>query len=271
MPASDTALRQMAQQVQTAVANALPPAQAAPGKLLLAFSSGADSVVLAHLLLHTNFADAVALAHVHYGLRGADALADAAFAKDFAAENTFQLHYYNAADALKESISSGENLQQAARKLRYNWLEQLQQQHNFALVLTAHHATDQAETVIQHLVRGSGLQGLAGMRSYSELNGLRLLRPLLPYTKQQLLQLAQQQQLSWREDESNADTKYQRNRIRHQLVPQLEQLNPQAVKHIATTARYVQELQAWAVPLVQQQLLLLCTNSAGGNILKFTC
>ncbi len=115
-------------------------------------------------------------------------------------------------------------------------------------------------------MRGSGLQGLAGMRSYSELDGLRLLRPLLPYTKQQLLQLAQQQQFSWREDGSNANIKYQRNRIRHQLLPQLEQLNPQAVKHIATTARYVQELQAWAVPLLQQQLLLLCTNSAGENV-----
>ena len=118
--------------------------------------------------------------------------------------------------------SQGGSTQMVARKLRYDWFQELTVTKGFDYVLTAHHANDSLETFLINLSRGTGIAGLKGIPQQNK----NILRPLLPFTRNQILEFAQAQNLIWREDSSNAETKYLRNKIRHQVVPELEKLNP---------------------------------------------
>jgi tRNA(Ile)-lysidine synthase len=188
--------------------------------VLVAFSGGIDSVSLVHLLFMGGYR--FALAHGNFGLRGADSDADQAFAQAIAAQYgvafftiKFDVQGYMAQHA-------GASIQMAARELRYEWLEQVRKDNQFSCIATAHHQNDMVETMLYNLTMGTGISGLHGILPRRG----ALVRPLLFCDKAQIVQFAQAQQLAHREDASNAETKYVRNKIRHGVVPVLQAINP---------------------------------------------
>lgn len=200
------------------------------GCILLAFSAGIDSVVLGQLLQHTQ--RPFALAHCNFQLRGTDSDQDAEWAGAWAAEHHVLFHetrFSTHAIAQQEGVS----VQMAARKLRYAYLEKVWKTEGYAAVATAHHQDDVLETMLLNLSRGTGLRGLHGIFPYRN----HLIRPLLCFDKSEIRQLARYWQLKWREDRSNARTYYDRNRIRHKVVPALRKLNPQLSRSTFRTAQ----------------------------------
>ncbi|NNM17038.1 MAG: tRNA lysidine(34) synthetase TilS [Croceitalea sp.] len=202
--------------------------------LLVACSGGLDSVVLAHLCqkLKVNFA----LAHCNYRLRATESDEDQVFVKNLAEKYKCSFHEISF-DTKAEVKKSGGSTQMVARELRYTWFEQLAKDHQYEYVLTAHHADDNLETFIINLSRGTGIDGLKGIPEVNE----HILRPLLPFTRQELLKFAGKEKLNWREDSSNQETKYLRNNIRHHIVPELKKLHSSFDKNFQMTLGHLKE------------------------------
>ncbi|GAB2561482.1 tRNA lysidine(34) synthetase TilS [Spirosoma areae] len=211
--------------------------------VLLAVSGGVDSVVMAELFHRTQ--QPFAIAHVNFSMRGAESDNDALFVKNKAEQYGVPFHltrFATAAVAAERGIS----IQMAARELRYDWFAQVLQEHAYACVATAHHQNDVLETIVLNLTRGTGLAGLHGIAPRQN----AIVRPLLFANRDQLLAYAEAQSLAYREDSSNADDKYARNRIRHHVVPVLTDLNPGLWQ---TMPRTVERLRA-AETLMQSEL-----------------
>ena len=203
-------------------------------KLLLAVSGGVDSVVLAHIckLAKLNFS----IAHCNFNLRDAESDADEEFVLDLAERldvGVFIENFDTNAYAEDAKIS----IQMAARELRYRWFEELRTSLKFDYILTAHHANDNLETFIINLVRGSGLEGFTGIKAVNNF----VIRPLLTFTRKEIENYAEEQKIKWREDSSNASNKYLRNKIRHDIVPILEELNPQLLDGFANTQAHLND------------------------------
>ena len=203
-------------------------------KLLLATSGGLDSMVMAHLFHRLEYD--IALAHCNFQLRGIESFGDQKFVQDFAEANeipVFITQFDTQAFANDYKLST----QVAARDLRYNWFYELLETENFDYVLTAHHADDNIETFLINLSRGTGLEGLTGIPAE---NG-SVIRPLLLFSREEIANYAKENKISWREDSSNASDKYLRNKIRHDLVPLLKELNPHFMTSFQKTQSYLQE------------------------------
>jgi tRNA(Ile)-lysidine synthase len=206
-------------------------------KLLLAVSGGIDSVVMTHVMHQLGYD--IALAHVNFQLRDAESQADEDFVKALAAQ--WNLPFF--IEKVETEIYAQTHklsIQMAARDLRYQWFDSLLQTEHFDYLLTAHHLDDSLETFFINLNRKTGLEGLTGI---PEVNGTTI-RPLLPFSRAEILQYAQENHLIWREDSSNATTKYERNKIRHTLFPVLEQINPDFRKDFAQSMQYLSYTQA---------------------------
>ncbi|MGB3848611.1 MAG: tRNA lysidine(34) synthetase TilS [Tunicatimonas sp.] len=187
--------------------------------VLLAVSGGLDSAVLAHLFAQSSHF--FAIAHANFGLRGAESDGDERWVAALA--ERYQVPFYTHRFATKDyAHDHGLSTQVAARRLRYAWLETVCADHDYARIATAHHQDDQLETTLLNLVRGTGVAGLRGMLPRRG----ALVRPLLFAPREALETYAQQQNLTWREDQSNAADAYRRNQVRHRVVPLLKQLNP---------------------------------------------
>lgn len=206
------------------------------GKLLLAVSGGVDSVVLAHLCKasHLEFS----MAHCNFNLRGEESDADEAFVTDLADLLDVEV-FTESFDTQKYAKDHGLSIQMAARELRYGWFEELSKAFHFEYILTAHHANDNLETFLINLVRGTGLEGFTGIQAENN----RIIRPLLEFSRKEIEDYAVEHKISWREDSSNASSKYIRNKIRHEVVPVLEELNPQLLQGFAQTEAHLQENQ----------------------------
>ena len=205
-------------------------------KLLIAISGGIDSVVLTHLLSTLKFN--ISLAHCNFNLRPIECDLDEEFVKKLGKNlNTevFTIHF-NTTEFAKENKQS---TQIAARNLRYDWFNELIDKHQFDYILTAHHADDNLETFLINLTRGAGLDGLTGI---PEING-NIVRPLLKFSRNDILAFVKENNISWREDKSNASTKYIRNKIRHQILPVLKEINPSLLETFAKTTDHLKESQ----------------------------
>ena len=213
-------------------------------RILLAVSGGLDSVVMADLFQRT--AQRFAIAHVNFGLRGDESEDDALFVQNIAARYEVPFHLTRF-DAAAVATERGISIQMAARDGRYDWFRQLIRAHGYAGVATAHHQNDVLETLLLNLTRGTGLAGLHGIAARQE----DVIRPMLFATRDDLAAYAHTNGLTYREDSSNADDKYARNRIRHHVVPVLTDLNP-ALLH-ETLPRTVERLRA-AETLVRAEL-----------------
>lgn len=199
-------------------------------KLLVAVSGGVDSVVLTHLLLKCGYD--FDIAHVNYKLRKAASDLDEKLVSDLA--DSLQIPFFL---AHRPIFSDTSGIQQKARELRYAWFEELVTEHRYDAVLTAHHANDQLETLFLRLSRGSGVEGLGGIRSK---NGF-LIRPLLPFFKEELLAYAKANDLMWSEDTSNRSTKYLRNAVRHDVMPAFLNLSAQTAKNTLLSMQHLQD------------------------------
>ncbi|MGC1632813.1 MAG: tRNA lysidine(34) synthetase TilS [Gelidibacter sp.] len=205
-------------------------------RLLLAISGGLDSVVLAHLCHKLNLI--VSFAHCNFNLRGAESDADEEFVlalSEDLEQEIFIESFETEAYAKQEGIS----IQMAARELRYNWFSEIADQLHFDYILVAHHADDNLETFLINLSRGTGLEGLTGIPEVSD----KIVRPLLPFSRETLEKYAVSEAIQWREDSSNASTKYLRNKLRHDIIPILKQMNPQLLQNFQTTISNLQDSQ----------------------------
>ncbi len=190
--------------------------------VLLALSGGVDSCVLLHLLIKAGVR--VSCAHVEHGIRGESSLADCRFAERLCENCSVPLFvvHLNVPRYAKEH---GLGLEEAARCLRYAYLRQVVAEQGIDVLATAHHAGDQAETVLLHILRGTSVSGLIGMKQEE----CGIVRPLLPFTKEEILQYARDNNITYVTDETNNDIRYTRNFIRHVLLPEMRKVNPSVV------------------------------------------
>ncbi len=221
----------------------------ATGRTLLAVSGGVDSTVLAHLMHRAGYD--FAIAHVNFGLRE-DAEDDARWVAQLAEQLGVPFYAQRFATykvAQKEKIS----IQLAARKLRYSWFADLVNQEGHQQIATAHHGDDQVETMLRHFIKGTGIAGMRGILPQQK----NIMRPLLFATKQELLDYALAHAITWREDHSNKEVKYDRNWIRHQIIPPMKKLNPRISITTKTTVaklRHVEEVYQEHVAAWKQRI-----------------
>ncbi len=189
-----------------------------PGdRVMVALSGGVDSVVLLHLFIHAGYS--VTAAHCNFKLRGDESDADEQMVRDLCTQWDIKL-FVKSCPAKSYADTQKLTIQEAARDLRYDFFEKTARQYHFDKIAVAHHADDDLETFFINLFRGSGVQGLKGIPVKRD----RIIRPLMFATRYEIEQYARQYKIPWREDSSNRSGKYLRNRIRHELLPLLEQL-----------------------------------------------
>lgn len=244
--------------------------------VLVGVSGGPDSLCLLHVLhtLAPLYAMQLHVAHLHHGLRGAEADADAAFVAETAAGWGLPCTVERT-DVTALAAQTGASLEEAARMARYAFLNRLAAQLGAQIVAVGHNADDQAETVLMHFLRGSGLAGLRGMQprsawpqpKLSMVNGqwsitnLPLIRPLLFVARSDILAYCAEHGLEPRYDRSNEDTTFFRNRLRQELLPLLEGYNPQIRRILGSTAAVLADdyellrrdlLGAWSAIVLQE-------------------
>ncbi len=197
-------------------------------KFLLAVSGGLDSVVMTELFRRAGYS--YSIAHCNFGLRGKESDEDLKFVKTLAVKSKvpfFSVGFDTMSYAGKNKVS----VQMAARQLRYEWLEETRQENKSDYVVTAHHADDAIETFFINLLRGTGISGLHGIKTKNE----NVIRPLLHFYRKDIERFAKRNKLKWREDSSNESDKYERNKIRHHLVPAIEKVDSDAKRRIMDT------------------------------------
>lgn len=208
---------------------------------LLAVSGGADSMVLAYIfnVLGLNFQ----IAHVNYKLRGEDSNLDQKVVEDFCFKNEIKFHLYE----VSEQDNKPENsIQLWARELRYDFFKQIREKENLEFLVTAHHLNDQLETFIINLSKASGIKGLSGIPA----NDNKILRPLLHFSKNEIYNFAQKNQIEYREDLSNKKSDYLRNKIRNEIVPKLLETNDHFLENFKKSLSYLNQTKDF----VQQQI-----------------
>lgn len=198
-------------------------------RIILAVSGGIDSMVMLHLFARLR-ADTV-IAHCNFSLRGGESDLDEELVRYYAGKNNIPFHSV-VFDTRKYAGEKGISVQMAARDLRYEWFEQLKIQQGCSLVAVAHNLNDNVETLLINLTRGTGLTGLAGMKPSA--NGI--IRPLLFATRARIEAWCNEFSVPFREDRSNAETKYTRNKIRHLVIPVLREINPSVEETLNDTA-----------------------------------
>jgi tRNA(Ile)-lysidine synthase len=253
--------------VRARVERALLAAGATDRSLLVAASGGLDSTVLAHLLaeLREPLGLDLVLAHVNHGLRGRASEADAEAVERLAQK--LGVPFASARvdpKALRTGTPSRSRptMQEAARTLRRAALEHMRVERGCEHVVTAHHADDQAETVLMRLLRGCGPDGIGGIGESGEAGVV--LRPLLGVSRAEIECYAEGGHLDWREDTSNSDPRYTRNRIRAELLPALRDFNPQLLRAITDLAEAQRRDTEWLQTLVEQEAEGLVTRETKG-------
>lgn len=225
-------------------------------KILAAVSGGMDSVVMAHLLKAAglNFS----IAHCNFQLRGDEAIRDQSFCHDLSQQFRVKFHTINfdtSAYAAQNKIS----IQMAARELRYRWFEQVRQQNGYDVIALAHHQNDAIETILLNLTRGTGIAGLHGILPH---NG-HLVRPLLFLGRDEVQAIVEKEGLKYVEDSSNASTKYARNKLRHEVIPKLKELNPSLEKTFENSLKHFRDMELLLELRVEELKKELFTENAG--------
>lgn len=216
---------------------------------LLAVSGGIDSICLASLFLNSSAGRRFAVAHCNFHLRGEDSDSDEALVAAWCGRNGVRYHKADF-DTEQYASSHSVSIEMAARELRYDWFASLCRDNGYYGVAVAHNANDNAETLILNLLRGTGLRGITGMQvetvvpvTWDELSGVRLLRPMLSFSRKQIEEYVAANSLEYHDDRTNAETVYKRNRIRHLVFPVFESLNPSFLTTFAREMNAFSEVQ----------------------------
>jgi tRNA(Ile)-lysidine synthase len=204
-------------------------------KVLLTVSGGIDSMTLVELFAESGVG--FAIAHCNFQLRGEESDGDQQFVEKYAKEHRidcFTIKFNTKTYAKEKKLS----IQMAARELRYNWFEKIAGENGFSKIATAHNLNDVVETFFINISRGTGIKGLTGIKP---VNG-NIIRPLLFATRKEIENYALSKGITWREDSSNSQTKYLRNAIRHNIIPQFEQLNPSFLQSVLHATQILNEV-----------------------------
>jgi len=214
-------------------------------KILLAVSGGMDSMAMAHLfrLAELDFG----IAHCNFNLRGEESDGDEKLVESIAKQ--WETPYYSVPfDTANLAAQEKTSIQIMARELRYDWLEKTRKEQGFAYIATAHHLKDSLETVLYNLAKGCGIRGLHGISVKQE----KIIRPILFATKKEIVDFVQSHSVPYRDDASNQSTKYNRNLIRHTVLPQLETVNPALEKTFAKTIAHIKDTELLFDEILQQ-------------------
>lgn len=204
--------------------------------LIVAVSGGADSMALLHLLSKLDYQ--LLAAHCNFGLRGEQSDADECLVADYCKGSGIALKTIKF-DTDNYAKENGISIEMAARDLRYNWFDKLTVEHGFNVVITGHHGNDSIETFFLNLVRGTGLRGLSGMHYRNK----KVVRPLLDFPREAVEKYCQEESIVYRHDESNDDTKFIRNKIRHEIIPVLESINPSFYKTMQANIEHLKDAE----------------------------
>ena len=215
--------------------------------ILVAVSGGIDSMVLWRLFEEAGYPYAVV--HCNFQLRGDDSDRDEALVREQACRMGIQI-YVRRFDTLEYAGSSGISIEMAARELRYQWFEEIRSAKNFSYLATAHQRDDLLETFFINLVRKTGIRGLSGFREKSG----KLVRPLLFAYRKEIETWAKENNIDFRQDRTNDETIFQRNFIRHQIIPQLEKLNPAFRVNLAATITNLRETEDFYQTEIDRQI-----------------
>ena len=226
-------------------------------KILLAVSGGVDSMVMCDLFLQKFPSTQLCIAHCNFHLRGKESERDAIFVTEFAKKRNIEF-FIKSFDTVFYADSNKVSIQVAARVLRYQWFDELCTQHGIGFIATAHHLDDAAETFLMHAIRGSGLQGFLGI---PEIQG-KIVRPLLIFSRDAIEQYANETKLDWVEDKTNADSKYFRNKVRHQIMPICKEENPSFLTSFQQTLSNLHQSQSMIEDAVEAFKTKVCAVSA---------
>lgn len=208
----------------------------ATDRVLLAISGGIDSMVMWKLFEESRYN--FAIAHCNFQLRGDDSEADEQLIRQVA-EDTGAKLFVSRFETREHAALTGKSIEMAARDLRYNWFEEIRKEHGFNRIATAHHQDDLLETFFINLVRKTGIKGLTGFRPKSG----GLIRPMLFTCRLEIEQWAKQHSIRYRTDLTNNELIFQRNFIRHQIIPSMEQLNPAFRRNLSETMSNLRETE----------------------------
>lgn len=222
-------------------------------KMIVGVSGGIDSIVLCHLLQAQNIP--FEIAHVNYGLRGKESDVDEEFVRDFAESKKIVCHIKRLSEQEKAELANG-NIQENARELRYSFFNYLLDESGQGFIVLAHHGNDQAETILHRFFRGGMFPALRGMKALRD----NVLRPLLEFNREDIEQYAGAMKLQWREDSSNTENKYTRNKLRNQIIPELNKIYPGIVQSLINRTKIFAE----AENLINESML-----NAKKHILRF--
>ena len=223
------------------------------GPLLLAVSGGVDSMTLLHLVRHSTFGYPFGVAHVNFSLRPGDCDKDEALVREACRSAGIPFHAKKF-DTAAYASGRGISIEMAARELRYGWFSSLMEEHGYGRLLVAHNRNDSAETMLLNLLRGTGLKGLCGIR---EANGT-ILRPMLSFSRAEIESFATAQGIAYREDVTNSDVEIFRNRLRHNVFPEFEKINPSFLNTFREEAGRFAQAEAVLDELFEVRKAALC-------------
>ncbi len=220
--------------------------------VLLAVSGGIDSMVMANLFLKTD--NTIGFAHCNFQLRSTESDNDEKFVREFA-EKSNTPFFAKSFDTEKYAEEKKVSIQMAARDLRYEWFEKIRVTEDFDYIALAHNKNDILETVLLNIARGTGLKGMTGIKKKSGY----IIRPLLFATRNEIVQYSDNNDLSYCEDSSNVQIKYKRNKIRHQIIPEFEELNPDFIDSFSQTINQIEEAYEIFENMVKKKKELMVT------------
>ncbi|MCD9854885.1 tRNA lysidine(34) synthetase TilS [Epilithonimonas sp. JDS] len=212
---------------------------------LLAVSGGVDSMVLAHLFQVSGLK--LQVAHINYHLRNEDSNLDQKLVSDFCDKYNIPFHLYEVSAKDQKPENS---IQNWARELRYQFFRKIQKEENLEYLVTAHHLNDQLETFIINLSKAAGIKGLSGI----PVNENNIIRPLLNFSKDMIYEFAKEKQIEFREDVSNQKTDYLRNKVRHNVVPELEKINENFLQNFSKSIEILNETKDVLNDLVNEKI-----------------
>lgn len=210
---------------------------------LLAISGGVDSMVMAHLFLHSGLT--FQIAHVNYNLRGKDSQQDQQLVEDFCKKNNIKLHLCEVSEKDHRPENS---IQIWARKLRYQFFREIQKKERIDFIVTAHHLNDQLETFLINLSRSAGIKGLSGIPA----NENKILRPLLSFTKDEIYQFAKENNIDFREDLSNQKNDYLRNFFRNEISAKLIESDPHFLRNFSKSIDYLRQTKDFVEEKIEE-------------------
>ncbi len=222
-------------------------------RILLALSGGVDSMLMMKLFLSVKKELGIELDafHLDHMYRGKESFQDFKFVKKYAKENDFTLYAYRR-DINKISLNSAKGFELTARQVRYDLLNVIKKIYHYDFIATAHHKDDNAESILMHFVRGSGLKGLSGM-SYRDKN---YIRPLLDFDKTDIVNFAEKLNLSYRVDSTNSNDKFTRNKFRLNIIPMIEEINPAFANNITTSSSFIRKEDAFINAYIEKNNFL---------------